>query len=775
MTCESASTTLSLSLMVLCVAALLGACGDSDDSNNSRAGSNAPNSTTGTSNGSGTTGTTAGVGDNNTTTGGASNQTGTTTTGDTGTTSMLDPAIDHDEDGLTTGEELLGYEIFIDFSGFGFSRPEFLTRRLVTSDPMVADTDADGLNDREELTLKTDPRDPDTDGDTLSDFDEVRRWKTIPVSVDSDTDSRPDSTAITQPPNVALFDAAELKLQMGDDGLLHPAPDATSPVFRDTDGDGLSDWAELRNAARNPVVAELPVVDFAIEDALDVRMILEYNDGQQETETLSAEFENEEGRSVTETDTYSVELFATGALELSVGADIATNPGVSIGAEVSGSIGVTGTYTMATTNTSTESMTRTFAEVIDRTTSRNISQLGGEMSMGVRIQNPGVVAYRIEDIGITVRQYDPTEARFRTVGLLQPRAGNGSFAIEPGGETGLILFEDRDVSTDLALALLENPTSVIIEPAGFELYNRDRTNFVYASEDVFSNTALIVIDRGDGDLFRARPAISVDRDAEGNLIGMSMGQILGLLGVEFETMPTPEGPRVLSAIGDLGVEMHEGEPPELGDPAYPEGFDLGPRTIAGRWIAFIERAEGGGVITEDFEDIRLGSRDAARLFYVRDQDRDGIFDREEALYGSSDTMVQSDRTVDFPEGDGLSDGYESQIGCTVQLLTMLGEPYGEPELVFTSPLLPDTDGDGLSDGAECAMGTHPLLPDTDGDGRSDAEDDSPITLANQEPTIEFTSIDVSGSVITLGLRLTDPEGALQELSIAWGFGGFTDV
>lgn len=54
------------------------------------------------------------------------------------------------------------------------------------------------------------------------------------------------------------------------------------------------------------------------------------------------------------------------------------------------------------------------------------------------------------------------------------------------------------------------------------------------------------------------------------------------------------------------------------------------------------------------------------------------------------------------DGDGLSDGDELRRG--------------------TNPLNPDTDGDGLTDGDEVARGTDPLNPDTDGDGLRDGDE-----------------------------------------------------
>jgi alpha-tubulin suppressor-like RCC1 family protein len=72
------------------------------------------------------------------------------------------------------------------------------------------------------------------------------------------------------------------------------------------------------------------------------------------------------------------------------------------------------------------------------------------------------------------------------------------------------------------------------------------------------------------------------------------------------------------------------------------------------------------------------------------------------------------------DGDGLPDGTETNTGSYLS-----GANTG------TSPLVADTDGDGLSDGVESGSGnyvsgsntgTNPLVADTDGDGRKDGEE-----------------------------------------------------
>ncbi len=83
------------------------------------------------------------------------------------------------------------------------------------------------------------------------------------------------------------------------------------------------------------------------------------------------------------------------------------------------------------------------------------------------------------------------------------------------------------------------------------------------------------------------------------------------------------------------------------------------------------------------------------------------------------------------DGDGLSDEEEVALG--------------------TDPLDPDTDGDGLDDGAEVAAGTDPLDPDTDGDGVSDGEE---VTLGTDplDPDTDGDGL-TDGEEVALG---TDP-------------------
>lgn len=119
------------------------------------------------------------------------------------------------------------------------------------TDPNVADTDSDGLNDGEEvLTYLTDPLKADTDGDGLSDMDELKKYKTDPLKSDTDGDKLSDKEELmetkTNPMTVDsdgddLSDYAEVKRFK------------TDPNKMDSDGDGLNDGVEVNKHKTSPL------------------------------------------------------------------------------------------------------------------------------------------------------------------------------------------------------------------------------------------------------------------------------------------------------------------------------------------------------------------------------------------------------------------------------------------------------------------------------------------------------------------------------------------
>jgi hypothetical protein len=138
------------------------------------------------------------------------------------------------------------------------------------TDPALADTDADGLDDyQESITYATNPLAPDSDGDGLVDPDEVLSHSADPWDVDSDDDGAPDGLeAHTMHTDPVLADT-------DGDGLADPLEDAnrnggidpgeTDPLKPDTDQDGLWDGhtvsgsrAALQGGPVTPMAATMP-------------------------------------------------------------------------------------------------------------------------------------------------------------------------------------------------------------------------------------------------------------------------------------------------------------------------------------------------------------------------------------------------------------------------------------------------------------------------------------------------------------------------------------
>lgn len=156
---------------------------------------------------------------------------------------------DSDGDGLTDDEE--------EFFG---------------TDPLLADTDVDGLGDGDEVMFyDTDPLNYDTDVDGLSDGQEVNETGTNPLDDDSDIDGLSDGFEVLEFGTNALdfdtdddlwSDGAELSIHGTDplnpdsdgDGLLDGEEQlyGANPQLTDTDSDGLTDGEEVRSYGTFP-------------------------------------------------------------------------------------------------------------------------------------------------------------------------------------------------------------------------------------------------------------------------------------------------------------------------------------------------------------------------------------------------------------------------------------------------------------------------------------------------------------------------------------------
>lgn len=670
----------------------------------------------------------------------------------TGTSSPLGAGVPEDGDGLSFLEESSGWEIAIDELGYGPTAPvQLLTIKHVTSDPNNPDTDGDTLTDDLEWLIGTDPRSEDTDGDGLTDAEEWRGWLSNPNTVDTDGDSRGPQGDLV--PNANLFDRYEIAALTG---LVPPGtkPD-TSPTLADTDGDGRTDFEELFDDGVSPIFAELPTADILIAGNLDIRLDVTYEESvagevgyevsleSSSTSTLGlSESNSTVDTSSTHTEASTSTSFEastsatvgatafppSASLEVSVG--LAAEEGTSSSEGTSTELSKESVFTTSSESSQTSGIVR--SEYLSDTNTFTETAATGSVTLPIRIFNDGDFSYTLTNLGVTLLSFDPSgigteDGPYRAMGTITPQLP--SVTLAPGESTPILTLDSGDLNADVVKDFLAAPSTLVLQPASFDLLDQNGIDFDFIRENALAQTALIEIDYGDGVIQSHRVATNVARDPQGNLIGVPLRQVLELdLGLDVETQELQAiggGP----VIGSMGVPVTvltelEGRATQMaGDTASAfwvvmrnGGYDEGN-------VATVVTGTPPDEITETFvhfDLIRLFAGDQIKLIFSTDSDGDGLWGVEEDAFGS-------DENTDDTDLDGLLDRAEAIDGWDVTVS-------GVTRRVFSDPRLVDTDGDGLDDDDEFNGGvdsSDPREPDTDGDGLDDGEDPFPTIPATR--------------------------------------------
>jgi outer membrane protein OmpA-like peptidoglycan-associated protein len=126
--------------------------------------------------------------------------------------------------------------------------------KTIGTDPNKADTDGDGISDRDEVVrFHTDPLKADSDGDGLKDGEEGNTYRTEPLKADTDGDGLKDGQEVN------TYRTDPLKADTDGDGLKdgdEVNTYRTDPLKADTDGDGLKDGDEVNMYHTDPLKAD---------------------------------------------------------------------------------------------------------------------------------------------------------------------------------------------------------------------------------------------------------------------------------------------------------------------------------------------------------------------------------------------------------------------------------------------------------------------------------------------------------------------------------------
>jgi hypothetical protein len=629
---------------------------------------------------------------------------------------------DTDGDGISDADELAGYDVTITRGGTQIST------RKVASNPGLADTDGDGLSDAQERTRFTDPTRADTDADGLTDNAEVSTWVSNPTDVDTDNDSNG---------NPALFDGNELK----DYG--------TSPTLADTDGDQYSDYREIieLGGVFNPLVANTPRFELAYQNAPSITVDIGQTGSTSVTSSKSSNLtlNTTTSRSSTDTQTqrFNAEVSAT------VGAEVSGGTGgfnATVSASVTATVGYGTENTRSFTNDSSRSTEQSAAEALEQASVSGFELKGGKLTVGMLLKNTGDVTFTLTNLGVTALRRDRNDPdSFVVVGTMGFNPGTpSSFTLqtnEAAKSVGLTL----DLAGNVAQELMQNPADLKFEFSSYDLQDANGRSFKFQNDTTNAQTALLVLDYGNGHTNRYRVATNVERTA-GQIVGVKLGKVLS------DTLKLPYtttlngGARVLRSLFD----------PTPGTNA-PISSSAGDKTV---WAVV---GTNGLSITSstNVDEIVLKAGSEVRVMLLRDVDGDRLLDSEEYFYGTSDSNVDSD-------GDTISDFDEVRTGWTV---TTTAAVRGYPRTVLPNPTTVNSDSDTLNDAQERAKGTDPRNPDTDRDGTVDDADPQPLNPlvgANIAPTLTGVTSSVSGSVVTLGATANDTN--LSNVVINWGDG-----
>jgi len=666
---------------------------------------------------------------------------------------------DLDGDGLGDAAEQAGWSVTI------LAEDGTRTVRDVSSDPALPDTDGDGVGDLDERVNGTDPRSADSDGDGLTDDEELNLHYSEPTERDSDGDGLRDGLEVN------FFDI--------------------SPIHADTDGDQLSDDEEVEAANRDPRIADVPRIQIEVGDValtLDERFTFTDSEGTSQTSTSSTSTTLEQGseRTYATSDTQTM----TSSIESTVGAEVSYSFPKDFGASVSASVttGSSQEYSSTVSQASSVSSNRSYNESVEKSrTIESTSEVVREVvdaavRLPISIGSLSDVAFTVENLEITALQQDPLDrSRVIPIATLIPEValtGGASprYNVGPGGSKSNIVFANREVFPNTVEALMKDPRGLIFKIANYDLTDELGRNFAYTQQEIIDRTASVTVDYGDGRVESHQVATYAGFDAEGRPRGLTMDRVLREeLGLDYATAPSSE---ILDDGGDTRVLARVG-----GVTADPDNAES--------WVVFTSDDNGDTLDTDvNFDEIVLRSGDVYRLAFMQDEDGDRIFAREEYLYGSDDESVDSDadglgdyeeirtgwpvrvvgrtqytgyadpRRVDS-DGDGIDDIDERDLYGTdarqrdtdadgiddfdeVNGFTYLPkgalydrtltDPYSSDVPWVTNPLDPDTDGDGLSDGFEIALGSDPQVDDaadfidTDQDGLSDTEESAACTF-----------------------------------------------
>lgn len=506
--------------------------------------------------------------------------------------------------------------------------------------------------------------------------------------------------------NTGLLD---ISVDQDQDGLLDSEEESvygTSPVLADTDGDGFNDHVELMEygfdpthdlTKFNPLIADLPQLSFHVTSMPIVKLIGTAANGTTmataaSEETVSA---NNFTSSRTDTFTQSVEMIHRVGFHFDWGFGVAPfgNNALATGLAYDFNYATINAQSVSFSDSVSKTIIRGLGNVLTHTDQNTTTYTGGSLMVTTRLHNPGNIAYTLSGIAISAMHIEPSDrTQFVPLTTLTLQAPYPQTFAPDDGQDNVIFHSDTLTVWD-TVQWLRDPGGLNLAVSSMEMADATGTSFAHAGTAIHAKTALVVLDFGPTRAIeKYLVATNVERDRGNRPRGIPLERVLReQLLVPLHTEQT----NVFSVTsGVLGTAIRptavRGVQEDVSANAY--------------WMVVTNSQSVAGREFYDFADVVLKSSDYAQLIYMRDQDRDGLGIREEAMYGTSDLLADTD-------GDGISDYDEVRTGWWIPAYA---------HNAFSNPTsAEDMDGDTWNDPIEREHHTDPAALDTDGDGIAD--------------------------------------------------------
>ncbi|PVZ66760.1 carboxypeptidase regulatory-like domain-containing protein [Pelagibaculum spongiae] len=590
---------------------------------------------------------------------------------------------------------------------------------------LFIDDDQDGLSNEQEIELGTDPAIADTDEDGLQDGVEVNEFNTNPLLADTDGDGISDSIEV----NLSLDpnDPADSQIDEDNDGLTNMEEIQIGTQIRnsDSDNDGLSDGAEVNQHDTNPLT-----VDTDQDRLADNEEVNNYgtdpNIVDTDGDTISDYIEVINSMDPLDFDDAQGDIDGDGLTNLEeingntlVNDVDSDNDGLSDFDEVR-------TFNTNPWDSDSDNDGENDGLEVDQGTDPNDS--GSSLTVGFNFYyNEGSNVWNfysqgafslssVYDTGMRLRvngqNFYDSDGRAVKYGPWQRVLENSLSDLQVKRK----IFVDTTNGYVRYLDIFANPTGKTVEveaKLGSRTYRSSVPIVATSNGDQLLNNSdnYVVIDDQDGSGIRATGQVWAGLNAPARPDSVEYDTTSREL---FFSYPISLAPGQTSIIMSFAAVNRSG-------------------------TEILQKVQQLEVLPEYAQQlISLDEFDSIINFDV-DKDDDGLSDKREQSLGTADDNADTD-------GDGLNDKYEVDYGLDPLFantdFNIDGDGDGltlsEEALLGTNPLQADTDDDGLLDSEEATYQTNPLKADTDEDGLLDGDE---VNQYGTDPVLSDTDAD----------------------------------